>query len=447
MREVANHQENKMGVMQVDKLLINMSAPMMLSMFVQALYNIVDSIFVSKISEDALTAVSLCFPVQNFMIAVLVGTNIGVNAVLSRKLGEKDKKQVDKIANTAIFIAICSAIVFMMIGLFLTNFFISSQTTDEVIKINAIKYMKIVTIVSMPLSLLICFEKLLSSTGRTFDNMITQMIGALLNIILDPIFIFSLNMGVAGAAIATVIGQLGGLIVGIYLNIKKNKDISIDIKQIRPQVDIIKKIFSVGLPSIIMQSLGSFTLFGINTILMTFSKTAVAFFGIYFKLQTFVILPIVGLANGMIPVVAYNYGAGKKDRIMSAVKVSLKYSMILMLIGILILQVFPYNLLSFFEASDSMISMGVLAIRIISLSYIFASISIILSSMFQALGSAVTSMMISSSRQILVLLPLAYLLSLKGNINLVWISFAVSEFVAFIMCIVFSKMILEKLKI
>jgi MATE efflux family protein len=437
--------ENKMGIMQIDKLLISMSAPMMVSMLVQALYNIVDSIFVAKISEATLTAVSLCFPIQNFMIAVLVGTNVGVNSILSRRLGEKNQKEVDKIANVAIFLAICSGIIFMMIGFFGTESFFAGQNTSDEIKNYGMQYMRIVCIYSMPLSLLICFEKMLSSTGRTVYNMITQMTGAIINIILDPIFIFVLNMGVEGAAIATVLGQFGGLIVGIYLNITKNDDVHLNVRKIRPDFKIIKSIFSVGLPSIVMQSIGSFTIFGMNNILMTFSTTAIAFFGVYFKLQTFIILPMVGLANGLIPIVAYNYGARKKDRVISAMKCSFKYSAIMMIIGILIMQIFPANLLKLFDASDMMIDLGVKAIRIICFAYVFASMSIIMSSVFQALGSGVTSMVVSLTRQVIFLLPLAYFFSLQKNINMVWASFIISEAVAFVMCVMFSRVILKRL--
>ena len=305
--------------------------------------------------------------------------------------------------------------------------------------------MRIVCIYSMPLSLLICFEKMLSSTGRTVYNMITQMTGAIINIILDPIFIFVLNMGVEGAAIATVLGQFGGLIVGIYLNITKNDDVHLNVRKIRPDFKIIKSIFSVGLPSIVMQSIGSFTIFGMNNILMTFSTTAIAFFGVYFKLQTFIILPMVGLANGLIPIVAYNYGARKKDRVISAMKCSFKYSAIMMIIGILIMQLFPANLLKLFDASDMMIDLGVKAIRIICFAYVFASMSIIMSSVFQALGSGVTSMVVSLTRQVIFLLPLAYFFSLQKNINMVWASFIISEAVAFVMCVMFSRVILKRL--
>lgn len=444
MRDIC--QENKMGVMRVDKLLLSMSTPMIISMMVQALYNIVDSIFVSRISEDALTAVSICFPIQNLMIACSVGTNIGVNSLLSKSLGERDFDKATKVANSAIVLSIMMSFIFLIFGFFFTEEFFSNQDVNAQIKKYGIEYMKVVCICT-PLFLQVCTEKLLNSTGKTVYTMITQISGALVNIILDPIFIFHLNLGVKGAAIATIIGHIVGMAIGLYFNYMKNKELHINIKKFEFDIDIIKKIYSVGFPSIIMKSAASLTIFGFNVILMTFSSTVVAFFGIYFKLQSFIILPIFGLSNGLIPIVAYNYGAKKKDRIISCMKYSFLYSGIITFFGVFAMQVFPSQLLYMFKASDDMVQIGIPALRIISVSYIFACFSITMSAMFQALGSGISSMIISLIRQIVILPILVYIFSMLRNLNLLWSSICISEIFAFIMCIVFAKTIIKKIDI
>ncbi len=388
--QLAPMPENKMGVMPVNKLLLSMSVPMMISMLVQALYNIVDSIFVAQISENAFTALSLAFPAQTLMIAVATGTGVGINALLSKSLGEKNFERANKTARNGIFLAICGFVVFAILGIFLSRQFFLWQTDVMEIVDYGTQYLSICCICSFGLFIEITMEKLLQSTGRTVLSMTTQMIGAVLNIILDPILIFGWfglpAMGVAGAAIATVIGQIIAAIIAIILNVKKNQEINISLKGFRPSKKIIKKLYAVGLPSIIMASIGSAMTFMMNKILIAFTTTATAVFGAYFRLQSFIFMPVFGLNNGMVPIVAYNYGARKKDRIIKTIKLSVCYAVSLMLIGLAIFWIFPETLLGFFEASDMMLEIGVPALQTISLSFIFAGFSIITLSVCQALG-------------------------------------------------------------
>ncbi len=440
--------ENKMGVMPVNKLLLSMSVPMMLSMLVQALYNIVDSIFVAKISENALTAVSLAFPLQTLMIALGGGTCVGVNAILSKSLGEKDYEKVNKTAVNAIFLMVVNSIIFLVIGIFAVKPFYLSQTTDAEIVNYGIEYLSIVCMMSFGIYFQFVFERLLQSTGKTVYTMITQMIGAVMNLILDPILIFGLfgmpKLGVTGAAVATVAGQITAGIVAMFINWKKNTEVHIQLKGFRPSVDIIKQIYIVGIPSIIMQSIGSIMVYGMNQILIAFSSTATAVFGVYFKLQSFIFMPIFGLNNGMVPIVAYNYGARRKDRLMKTMKLSMVYAACIMCIGVLIFQLIPDKLFLLFEASDHMLEMGVPALRIISVHFPVAAICIVAGSVFQALGSAVYSMITSICRQLIVLLPVAYLLSLLGNVNYVWWAFPIAEVMSLIMSLIFLVCIYRK---
>lgn len=424
-------QENKMGTMPINKLLITMSLPMIVSMLVQAMYNIVDSIFVAQISENALTAVSLAFPLQNLMIAFAGGTAVGVNALLSRSLGEKNQEHVNSTATNSIFIYVVTALVFMIGGITLSHFFFSVQTNHiEIINSGTI-YAQIVLGCSFGLFGQFLFERLLQATGRTIFTMITQGLGAIINIILDPIFIFGLcgmpKMGVAGAAVATVLGQIIACILAIIFNLKYNHDISFVLKGFKPNLSIIRQIYSVGVPSIIMQSIGSIMTFGMNTILIAFSTTATAVFGVYFKLQSFVFMPVFGLNNGLIPIIAYNLGAKKEKRIFEALHLAIMYATGMMLIGIIAFESIPQTLLGFFNASSEMISIGVPALRIIALHFIFAGYGITCSGLFQAVGKGTYSLMTSLIRQLIVLLPVAYILSLFGNINLIWLSFPIAE--------------------
>ena len=332
--------ENKMGVMPVNKLLLTMSVPMMLSMLVQALYNIVDSIFVARISENALTAVSLAFPIQQLMIALGGGTCVGLNAILSRALGEKDFKKVNASAVNTVFLMVCNAVVFFLIGVFVVKPFYMAQTTDAEIIEYGIQYLRIVCMFSFGIYFQFVFERLLQSTGNTFYTMITQLVGALTNIILDPILIFGLlgmpKLGVAGAAIATVVGQIAAAVTAIILNHKKNHEVQLNFKGFRPSLPMIKQIYAVGIPSIIMQSIGSVMVFCMNQILIAFSTTATAVFGVYFKLQSFIFMPIFGMNNGMVPIVAYNYGAQKRSRLIKTVKLSVMYAVGIMCVGLII---------------------------------------------------------------------------------------------------------------
>ena len=440
--------ENKMGTMPINKLLISMSLPMMISMLVQALYNVVDSIFVSQISENALTAVSLAFPVQNFMIAVGVGTGVGINALLSRSLGEKKFEQANKVANNGVFLAVLSYIAVLILGIIFSRRFFQWQTDIKDIVDGGYSYLIIVTTCSFGMYGQIVFEKLMQSTGKTIFSMTTQLTGAIVNIVLDPILIFGLfgfpKLGISGAAIATVIGQICGMSLGIYLNTTKNKEIKVEVKNFRPSLRTIKEIYAVGIPSIIMASIGSVMTFGLNKILLVFSSTATAVFGVYFKLQSFIFMPVFGINNGMVPIIAYNYGARNKDRLMKTVKISIMYGISIMLIGLVIFQVFPKELLSLFNASDKMISIGVPALRTISISFLFAGYCIVVSSMFQALGNGVMSMIVSLVRQLIVLLPVAYLLSKSGNLNMVWWAYPIAEIASVCLSVIGFKYVYKK---
>lgn len=423
--------ENKMGVMPVNKLLISMSLPMMISMLVQALYNVVDSAFVARINENALTAVSLAFPIQNFMIAVASGTCVGVNALLSKSLGEKNQERADSTANNAIFLGFLNYVVFALFGIFGAELFFRSQTDVPEIVEYGKQYLNVCCIVSFGMFSQFTFERLLQATGKTFYTMITQGIGAIINIILDPIFIFGYfgipKMGVTGAAVATVIGQICAGLLALFFNLKVNHEIHISMKHFRPDGNTIKKIYDVGVPSIIMLSIASVMSFAMNKILLRFSTTAAAVFGVYFKLQSFIFMPVFGLNNGMVPIISYNYGAKKPDRIMKTLKLSITYAVIIMAIGIAVFQVFPEQLLSVFNASEDMIKLGVPALRIISISFIFAGFCIVSGSAFQALGKGFLSLSNSVIRQLVILVPVAYLLSLSGNVHIVWWAFPIAE--------------------
>lgn len=424
-------QENKMGTMPVNKLLISMSLPMIISMLVQAMYNIVDSVFVAQISENALTAVSLAFPLQNLMIAFAGGTAVGVNALLSRSLGEKNQDHVNQTAVNSVFIFLVTAVIFMIAGLTLSNLFFNVQTTNTEIVNAGTQYSMIVVGCSIGLFCQFLFERLLQATGRTLFTMVTQGLGAIINIILDPIFIFGLcgfpKMGVAGAALATITGQIIACLLALFFNLKFNHDIHFKFKRFRPNAHIVKQIYSVGIPSIIMQSIGSVMTFGMNTILITFSTTATAVFGVYFKLQSFVFMPVFGLNNGMIPIIAYNLGAKQKKRMFDTIKLAMIYATGMMIIGVIFFETIPQTLLGFFNASEAMIKNGTPALRIIAIHFIFAGFSIVCSATFQAVGKGTYSLLTSLIRQLLVLLPCAYVLSLTGNLDLIWLCFPIAE--------------------
>lgn len=443
-------QENKMGVMPVNKLLLNMSLPMMVSMLVQALYNIVDSIFVAKLSENALTAVSLAFPIQTLLIAFGTGTGVGVNSLLSRQLGEKNMKQASRTAMNGIFLAVISYLVFVIVGIVGVRPFYATQVKDadpEILTLG-VQYLTIVCVCSFGLYAQLIFEKLLQSTGKTLYSMITQAAGAVTNIILDPILIFGLlgmpKLGVAGAAVATVIGQIVGGTLGLIFNIKVNKEITLSVKDFKPDAGTIGSIYKVGVPSIIMQAIGSVMTYGMNRILITFSSTATAVFGVYFKLQSFFFMPVFGLNNGMIPIVAFNYGAGKQSRVIRTIKCSLVYAFILLFVGFIVFETIPGVLLGMFEASEEMLAIGVPALRIIGVHFLIAWFCIIAGSVFQALGNGVYSLVVSVARQLVVLLPAAYILAKLGGLHAVWWAFPIAETMSFCVSSLFMMRINKK---
>lgn len=441
--------ENKMGAMPINRLLFSMSVPMIISMLVQALYNIVDSAFVAQISENALSSVSLAFPMQNFMIAVAAGTGVGTNALLSKSLGAKKFDTANKTASVSIFLAFLNWLIFIIIALVFTTPFLKGQTNvAEIIEGGEI-YLHIVLIGSLGVFIQVAMERLLQSTGRTFEAMISQGVGAVANIILDPILIFGLfglpEMGVAGAAIATVIGQFISCAVGIYLNLRKNREIHIHIKEVLPNKYILKSIYIVAIPSILMISIGSIMIFYMNRILDSFTPTAIAVFGVYFKLQSFIFMPVFGLNNGMIPIIAYNYGARNKQRIHQTIKLSVIAAVVIMLAGFGVFQILPYKLLALFKASDNMIAIGVPALRIISFSFLLAGYNIVTSAVFQALGNGVYSLIISVVRQLVVLLPAAFLLSRTGELNNIWLAFPIAEIAALALCTAYLFKIMKKL--
>lgn len=426
--------ENKMGTMPVNKLLVNISLPMVVSMLVQALYNIVDSIFVAQIDEAALTAVSLAFPLQNFMIAVLAGTGVGVNALLSKRLGEKRQKEVDLAAGNAVFLSVANYLVFLVIGICFSGLYYAMQTDIEEIVSYGKTYLLICTAASFGMCGQFCFERLLQATGRTVCTMITQTTGAVINLIFDPILIFGLfgfpKMGIAGAAAATVFGQIVAMLFAFYYNQRKNKEIRISAENIRPHKQTLKQIYEVAVPAILMQSIGSVMTFLMNKILLGFTSTAAAVFGVFFKLQSFIFMPVFGMNNGLVSIVAYNYGAGHKERIMKVMKSSMIAAVVIMLAGLLTAELIPDRLLMLFNASGQMLEIGVPALRILSTCFLFAGISIAASGVFQGLGKSVYSLVLSIIRQLVILLPAAYLLSLTGSLEAVWLSFPLAELAA-----------------
>lgn len=443
-------QENKMGTMPIGRLLASMATPMMISMLVQAFYNVVDSVFVSQLGEDALNAVSLAFPLQQLMIAVCGGTAVGMNALLSRSLGEKNFDKANKIANTGVFLFLCSSVVFTLIGIFLSRPFFLAQTDVEQIVDYGTDYASVCLGCSIGVCSQFCFEKLLQSTGKTTHSMIAQLIGAVINIILDPILIFGLlgmpKLEVLGAAIATVAGQIVAALVAIAFNIKCNKEIHITTRLIRWDKAIAKEIYKIGLPSIIMQSIGSVMTFTMNKILIAFTTTATAVFGSYFKLQSFIFMPIFGLNNGMVPIIAYNYGARRYDRVKRTITISIVAAVSIMFIGFLAFELIPHILLSFFNASAGMLEIGVPALRIIGIHYLFAGFCIIASSVCQAIGKPVHSLIVSVCRQLVVLLPAAWLLAQTGRLELVWFAFPIAECMSLILSSIFLSETMKKAK-
>ena len=428
--------ENKMGTMPIGKLLFNMSLPMMISMLVQALYNIVDSIFVAKLSENALTAVSLAFPLQTLLIAVGTGTGVGMNALLSKSLGEKNFKKTNATASNAAVLYFFSYLVFFILGFTIVRPFYASQigNADQEIMELGIEYLSTVMIFSFGLLAQVFFERLLTSTGRTIFSMTSQLTGAITNIILDPILIFGLlgapKMGVTGAAVATVIGQCVAALVAGFCNHRYNHDVKLKFHGFRLDFHIIGTIYAVGIPTIIMQSIGSVMTYCMNRILIEFSSTATAVFGVYFKLQSFFFMPVFGLNNGITPIIAYNYGAGQRKRMLKTIKLSMLVAFCLTFIGFLCFEGIPQILLGMFNASDELLTIGVPALRIIGIHYLIAWFCIVSGTVFQALGKAFFSMIVSIMRQLFVLIPAAYILAKLGGLHVVWWSFPIAEVIS-----------------
>ena len=411
-----------------------MSLPMMASMLVQALYNIVDSMFVARLSENALTAVSLAFPAQNLMIAVGTGTGVGINALISRSLGEKNKERANLIANNGLMLYALSGVVFAIFGIFGSEIFFRAQTSDPEIVQLGTDYLRICCMLSVAIFLQFGFERVLQATGRTFYTMLTQGLGAIINIIMDPILIFGLfgapALGIKGAAVATVLGQMCAAGLACWFNKKKNDDIVINPKKYHLQGHAVKAIYSIGIPSICMVSIGSIMTFGMNKILIAFTSTAAAVFGVYFKLQSFIFMPVFGMNNGMVPIIGFNYGARKPDRLMQTVRLATKYAMSMMGAGMVVFWAFTPQLLGIFNASEQMLSIGIPALRLISLSFLLAGFNIIRISTMQALGHGIVSLIISIMRQLMVLLPCAFIFSRVWGLNVTWAAFPIAELVA-----------------
>ncbi len=442
-------EEQKMGTMPVNKLLLTMAAPMILSMIIGALYNIVDSIFVSNYGEDALTAVSLAFPIQNVIVALGTGVGVGVNALLSRLLGEKRQDAVNKTALNGLLISFIVYFILLLFGIFGIKWFYRIQTNETSICTMGASYLTIICIFSFGQIFELVLEKLLQSTGRTTYTMIMQITGAVINIILDPILIFGYfglpAMGTAGAAIATVIGQLIAMSLGIIFNLKYNKEIQFSFQGFKPDSYYIKMIRSVGIPAGITMFISSIMSFGINKILLGFSTTAAAVFGAYFKLYTFVSMAAFGLNNALISIVAYNLGTGKHDRIKKAIRLSGIYSALIGLLGLVLLQLFPEQIMQAFNASDTMTAMGVTALRITSLSFIFACVSIMICYALQGLSIGTPSMIISALRQVIILLPVAYFLGKVFQVNGVWAAFPLTEIIVAVIAGVYLRGVVKKL--
>ena len=438
--------ENKLGTMPISKLIWNMSLPIIASMLVQALYNIVDSVFVSRVSEQALTAVSLAFPAQNLMIGLATGTAVGVNALMGRALGAGQRERADRVANNGIFLAIVGFLISAALGLTCSDLFFRSQTQVESIIRMGNDYLHIVTIGSLGMFCQIMYERLLQGTGRSMLSMYTQSLGAIINIALDPVFIFVLDMGVAGAAVATIIGQFCGCALAIHFNHKKNTDITLSIRGFRPDWRLIGEIYAIGLPSVIMIAIGSVMTFLMNKILITYHsahETAATAFGVYFKLNSFIFMPIFGLNNGVVSILAFNYGAQNRRRMMETIKRSALYASCIMIFGMILFLAIPGPLLKIFDATDTMLTVGIPALRIISLSFCMAGACISLSSSFQALGKSIYSMILSILRQLGVLVPAAYLLARYGasigSDDLVWWCYPISELAALILTLLFFR--------
>ena len=444
-------QENKMGVMPVGKLLVNMALPMIISMLVQAFYNIVDSVYVSQVSESAVTALSLAFPVQNMQIGFAVGVGVGVNALLSQSLGRKDQESVNWAAGQGVFLALVATALFMLFGFFGVRPYYTMQSTVAETVEGGIAYTSICCIFTVGVFIQVLCERLLQATGRAMQTMILQGTGAIINIILDPVFIHGWwgmpKMGVAGAAVATVIGQCTGAVLGIYLNLRHNPEVQLHVKFMKPNWKVIAPILEVGIPSVVMNGIGSVMNFGMNQILQGFNEVATGVFGIYYKLQSLFFMPLFGINNATISILAYNYGARKPKRIVHTLKLATAVAVCIMLVGLAVFQLFPQALLGIFNPTEEFLAIGVKALRILCLPFPVAAICISLGASFQALGKGSYSTVVSLCRQLIVLLPVAYLLSLTGSVDNVWWSFPIAEVMsALVTGLLFAKLYRQKVK-
>ena len=447
MQAKQKRDSDRMGTEPIHGLMIKMSIPLMVSMFVQALYNVVDSFFVAKISEDALTAVTLCFPFQMLNMAFGIGTAVGMSALLSRYLGARAYDKADKVAHNGFILVVINYVLFFLIGCFakpIISLIGAKSGNAEIIEMGTV-YLQITQWLSIMPMTQCMFERLLQGTGKTNYILYVQATGAIINCIMDPILIFGLvgfpALGVKGAAMATVFGQTVACIIGFLLNKYKNKEIKLSIKKVKPHLQTMKDIYRIGIPSIVLQAVGSVMNFCLNQILIAFSSTAVATFGVYFKLQSFVFMPIFGMNNGTVPIIAYNYGARKKDRLEQAMKLAVRYGIGVMAIGTLVFWLFPHQLMSIFSPSPEMEAMGVVALHIMSLNFPFAGFCIMRGSTFQALGKSVYSMNISLVRQLGVIIPAAYIFAKIGGVNMVWWAFPMAELAGTTMSIIYSKRI------
>jgi len=451
--------------MPVHRLLVTMSLPIIVSMLVQALYNNVDSFFVAKTSREALTAISQAFSAQNLMIGIATGTGVGVNALLSRALGQNDRQKANRIAANGVLLALFGFLLILLFGLFGTDLYfkgiLSTATLDDKLDLNLVRqygndYLRICCIGSLGVFLQIMFERLMQATGRTIFTLFTQGLGAVINIILDPIFIFEefslgsitihgFGMGAAGAATATIIGQFAAAIIGIVLNAIFNKDIKLKLTNMRPDFPIIREIYSIGIPSIVMVAIGSVMFYVMNIIIMGVSSVGATIFGVYYKLQSITFMPVFGMNNGVIPIIGYNYGAGKRRRMTKAIRLATIYVSAFMIAGLILMQIFPKQLLGIFESDPAILDMGATALRTISLSFLFAGICIALGSVFQALGKGTYSLIVSVARQLVVLVPVAFLLSLSGNLSLIWLSFPIAEFASLTATLILYRRINKKI--
>ena len=441
--------ENKMGILPEGRLLAGMAVPMMFSMLLQALYNVVDSYFVSRVSQDAFTALSLAFPLQSLIIGLGGGTGLGVNAIVARSLGERDQETADRTANTGVVLFALCAVLFAVLGFTVSGLFFRAQTDVPGIVEAGTTYCTICIGLSAGIFFQFCFERLLQATGRTTLSMITQITGAVINIILDPILIFGYlgfpAMGVRGAAIATVFGQMVSACIGLLINLRRNREIHLRLSEMRFRADIAAEVYKIGFPSILMQSVSSLLVFSLNAILLTFSTVAAAVYGAYFKLQSFVFMPIFGLNNGMVPIISYNYGARRPDRVLRTIRLSVYTAVAIMGVGFLLFELFPAQLLRVFNASGEMLTQGVPALRIIATHFMLAGFCIIAGSVCQAIGNPLHSLFISVCRQMLALLPAAYLLSLTRRLELVWLAFPIAELVSLILSAYYLRKTLRRM--